>query len=77
MGKPYMLITHFMPYFWITIGNRVLALIFSIYIMAKLGSKGDLLFVPIILFVSGVGIVLTRLVTSEKFSSYITKLKGG
>lgn len=66
-----------MPYFAIAIGNRVLVLLFSIYIMAQFGSKGDLLFVPIIMFVTGLTIILTRLVTSEKFLNYVAKMKGG
>jgi hypothetical protein len=77
LGKPYMLIKHFMPYFAITMINRILVLLFAVYIMVKFESRGDLLFVPIIQFVSGVGIIFTRVVTSDTIVNCITKAKQG
>lgn len=77
LGKPYINITHFTPYFVITILIRVTVMAFLTFILANYGSSGDLLYLPLIAIVSAFIILLTRLITSDKTAACLSKIRGG
>lgn len=62
-GKPYMNITHFNPFLVVSIINRLIVLVFCVFIIAKYAA-GDLLYVPLISILSGIGIIIIRLINS-------------
>lgn len=76
LGKPYMNITHFVPYFVLTILNRFIVVIFLIYVMAQNSTAGDLLYLPLIAIITGLGIGLIRLITSEKAAACLSRIRG-
>lgn len=70
-----MSITHNMPFFVVGILNRIIVMLFLIYVLAKAGS-GDLLFVPLIGVLAGVGILLARVINSDKCQACVNKIRG-
>lgn len=76
LGKPYMQIKHFVPYFVLTLINRVIVICYLFYIISQYSSKGDLLYLPLISIGSGVAILLTRAFTSDKFLECLNKVRG-
>ena len=76
LGKPYMTIKHFMPYFVLAMLNRLIVIVFLIYVMSQSSSSGDLLYLPLIAIISGLGIGLIRLATSDKAAACLSKIKG-
>lgn len=75
LGKPFMNIAHFTPFLIVSIINRAIVMIFCVFLIVKYAS-GDLLYVPLISILSGLGIIIIRLINSEKFSACITKIRG-
>lgn len=72
-----MTIKHYMPFFILTILNRVIVVGFLAYIMSQYSSPPqDLLYLPLISIFSGLGILLTRAGTSERAAACLSKIKG-
>jgi hypothetical protein len=77
LGKPVMTIKHYMPFFVLTIINRVIVVGFMAYILSQYSSPpGDLLYLPLISIFTGLGIIITRAGTSEKAAACLSRIKG-
>lgn len=74
LGLPFMNIKHYLPYFILTIANRIIVLIFLFYVMS-LSKTGDLLYMPIVSLIAGLGIILTRIFNSDKITNCVSKLR--
>lgn len=76
-GKPHLNIKHHMPYFVLTILDRIIVIGFLGYVLSQYSSPiGDLLYLPLIGILSGLGILLTRLITSEKAAACLSRIRG-
>jgi hypothetical protein len=76
LGKPYLNIIHMIPYLVLTILNRIIVISFLCYTLAKFGSAGDMLFLPLIAIISGILILVIRVVNSDKAAACLSRIRG-
>lgn len=75
LAKPYININHYLPFLIVGMLNRVIVMLFLVYVLAKAGT-GDLLYVPLIGVLCGLGIIVTRVINSEKCQACVNRIRG-